>query len=276
MKTMLIYCGDKRMEYCAERLSGRFSVTSVKSGSPPAWELGSADILVLPYLSLSGQYLNAPDLPGKIPAVSALDKLRYGGVLFGGGLDPGFLSYCEEKAVTVFDFFDFEELTLKNAALTAEGALERIIKNTPVAVDGMNVLIVGFGRVARACAEKLSLLGANILVAVRSEKARDEAVALGYSASPLFNEVHLSLADAVVNTVPQRVLDGHALAAISRGAYVLDLASKPYGADPEFAASLGLKYETAPGLPGKVAPKTAGEMIAETVIKLCEGGEADG
>ena len=54
---------------------------------------------------------------------------------------------------------------------------------------------------------------------------------------------------------------------MKRDVFLLDLASAPYGVDFEAARQLKIKAATAPGLPGKTAPKTAGGLIAESVIK---------
>lgn len=272
--TLLIMGGDKRMEYCAEGLSKDFSVyTYGFSGSRPIWELKQADILVLPYLSLSGEYLNAPELSQKIPAVSALDMLKYGGTLFGGGLNDEFLSYCAERDAKVFDFFADEDLTLKNARLTAEGALELILKNTDSALYCQKILILGFGRVACACADVLGALGARITVAARSENARAKALGLGYSAFEISDIPGLSEFDAVINTVPARIFGRDKLERLKNCVYILDLASKPYGVDEKAAGELSLRYEIAPGLPGKTAPKTAGYLIADSVREALNGGD---
>ncbi len=267
-KTLLVMGGDRRMEYAAERLAAYFDVyTYGFSASRPIWELKQADILVLPYLSLSGGYLNAPLLSQKIPAVSALDLLKYGGVLYGGGLDEGFLSYCAERCATVRDFFDDEELTLKNALLTAEGAVETVLRETDFSISGSNVSVLGFGRVGRACAKTFSALGAGVTVSARSHSAREAARAEGYRANDFIAHGALKRADVVINTVPSLVLGAGELSLLKKGVFVLDLASKPYGTDFESAKELGIKVETAPGLPGKTAPKTAGYLIAESVIK---------
>ena len=61
-KTLLVLGGDRRMEYAAERLGADYYVyTYGFSGSKPIWELKQADVLVLPYLSLSGEFLKARD-----------------------------------------------------------------------------------------------------------------------------------------------------------------------------------------------------------------------
>lgn len=276
-KTLLVMGGDRRMEYAAERLAAVFDVyTYGFSASRPIWELKQADILVLPYVSLAGDCLNTPLLSGKIPAVSALDMLRYGGMLFGGGLNESFLSYCTERCATAYDFFDDEELTEKNALLTAEGAIEIILRETDCSINGSNILILGFGRVGKACAKAFSALGANVTVSARSLKAREEARSLGYRACEFIASDALEHAEVVINTVPEVVLKRCELEMLPKEVLMLDLASKPYGIDFEAAKDLGIKAYTAPGLPGKTAPKTAGYLIAESIIRTVKEGEQDG
>lgn len=276
-KTLLVMGGDRRMEYAADALSAEFDVyTYGFAESRPIWELKQADILVLPYFSLSGEYLNAPQLSHKVPAVSALDMLRYGGTLFGGGLTDGFLSYCAERCAEVYDFFNDEDLTLQNAELTAEGALELVIRETDSAVLGSNLLILGFGRVGKACAKLFSAAGANVSVAARSPDARKAADQLGCHVCEFYCEEALEHADTVINTVPQIVLTKERLRLMKKDALVLDLASAPYGTDFDAAKELGIKALTAPGLPGKTAPKTAGKLIAESILKVTKGGGRGG
>lgn len=275
-KSLLVMGGDRRMQYCAEHLSAAFDVhTYGFSDSKPIWELRQTDILVLPYLSIVGEYLNTPLISQKIPAVSALDLLKYGGTLYGGGLDKSFLSYCAERCAKVYDFFDDEDLTVENAALTAEGAAEIILKETEAAVCGADILILGFGRVAKACAAEFSALGAKITVAARSLSAREAARTAGYRANEFISKGALEHADVIINTVPSAVLGEGELTLIKKDALILDLSSKPYGTDFDAAKRLGIKALTAPGLPGKTAPKTAGRLIAEAIMRR-ERGERNG
>jgi dipicolinate synthase subunit A len=49
---------------------------------------------------------------------------------------------------------------------------------------------------------------------------------------------------------------------------IIDLASAPGGCDFRYAEKRGIKAMLAPGLPGIVAPKTAGAIIANTLVQL--------
>ena len=49
---------------------------------------------------------------------------------------------------------------------------------------------------------------------------------------------------------------------------IVDLASKPGGTDFRYAEKRGIKALLAPGLPGIVAPKTAGQIVANVLSQL--------
>ena len=49
---------------------------------------------------------------------------------------------------------------------------------------------------------------------------------------------------------------------------IIDLASKPGGTDFRYAEKRGVKALLAPGLPGIVAPKTAGQILANVLSEL--------
>ncbi len=276
-KTLLVMGGDRRMEYAAEALASVFDVyTYGFAASPPIWELKQTDILVLPYLSLSGEYLNTPLISQKIPAVASLDMLKFGGSVYGGGLSQSFATYCSERDARIHDFFLDEELTLKNADLTAEGAVEIILRETDSSIKNSEVMILGFGRVGKACAGLMAALGASVTVSARSLSAREDASRLGYNECDLCDPEALKHADTIINTVPRVILEKENLLCLKKDSFILDLASKPYGTDFEAAKELGIKALTAPGLPGKTAPKTAGYMIADMIIRTEKEGETGG
>ena len=60
----------------------------------------------------------------------------------------------------------------------------------------------------------------------------------------------------------------HGQKRIRKDCLVIDLASKPGGVDFKAASELGVKVVWALGLPGKVAPISAGRIIADTVMNI--------
>lgn len=53
---------------------------------------------------------------------------------------------------------------------------------------------------------------------------------------------------------------------------MIDIASAPYGTDFACARELGLNVIVPGSLPGKTAPKTAGEIIADAILNIIKEG----
>lgn len=260
---------DKRTAYCAMHLKEGFKNSVILCDN--AHCIFSPDVLVLPYVSFKkGRCLNLPEC---VDSSTVLDKMPEGSVLFAGMVYDGLEKDCRERGITLCDYFKNEDLTVKNAHLTAEGALEMIMRNTDKAICDMRVAITGFGRVALACAEKLSRLGAKITVLARKESARKEVLSLGYDSADICEGKALASADVIINTVPAMVLNDGMLSHAKNCKYILDLASSPFGTDFEAASALGIKAETAPGLPAICASATAGRLIAEFIESKLSGGD---
>lgn len=164
-----------------------------------------------------------------------------------------------------------------NAQLTAEGAVARAMHRRGHALLGSTCVVTGFGRIAMELTARLTAMGAFVIVCARNEMQMRRAHAMG--AHPMALERIASAcaqADVVFNTVPARILPKEALERIGRDALLVELASPPYGADPELTAQLGLHAVVEGGLPGRYAPLTAGAALFEALQRaICEtGGEA--
>ena len=149
---------------------------------------------------------------------------------------------------------------MENAALTAEAALELLMRRLPASLVGAPVLVAGYGRIGSLLADKLAVLGAHVTVAARSPLARAAARARGHQTAPLENIPSAFL--AVVNTIPAQVLSGD-----YGGALCLELASAPGGwQDP-------VPILRAPGLPGLYAPRVAADAMAEAIYRTLKEGD---
>lgn len=146
---------------------------------------------------------------------------------------------------------------IENAALTAEGAAELVMRRLPGALQGAEILIVGYGRIGSMLADRLALLGAHVTVAARRPESRAEARARGHASVDI--TALPDDCDAIINTVPAPILTGD-----FGGALCLDLASAPGGWADRTAV---LK---APGLPGLYAPMAAADVMAEAVYRVME------
>lgn len=275
---VLVFGGDARQIYCAGRLSLEpgLAVTASALGS----DLTTAepcDVLVLPYVSASGEYLNAPLCRRKIPLSEALNAVKKGTSVFCGMLPNSVKDEFKKRGAVVYDWFDDSELTVHNAGLTAEGAAQIIVKNSANGVGGSKILIIGWGRVAKACAALFKAMGAKVAVSARKESALAQIRDCGFEPAGFIDPEALESADVVVNTVPATVLFKDQLCRIKNGGWILELASKPYGVDFDAAESLGITVNVASGIPGKYTPESAGRLMAQSVINnIKKGGDTSG
>jgi len=158
---------------------------------------------------------------------------------------------------------DIDEMAILNSIPTAEGAVMLAMQEMPVTLHGSEVFVLGLGRTGFTLCKVLSGIGANVTVVDRGEADRATASIFGWQAYS-FNELSLyaGKADVVFNTVPSMVLTKEILEKTQKDVLIIDLASAPGGTDFAAAEALGRRAILAPGLPGKVAPKTAGYILA--------------
>ena len=200
-----------------------------------------------------------------------VEALWPGQLLIGGGLGEATVSAALRGGLRVADLLRRESLAVGNAALTAEGAIGRMIAESERSLWGSRVLVLGWGRIGRILALRLAALGARVTVAARSARDRALAEALGCRALD-FRELEPLLGDFdyLVNTVPARVLTEGMLCLVRPDALLLELASPPGGFDRTLAVNIGLQALAAPGLPGETAPRAAAGLLQKAVYAAIE------
>ncbi len=206
-----------------------------------------------------------------------IKMLNGGAVVFSWSPSCELVSAINERGCESFDLAADEALTIKNACLTAEGALSLFMNETSSSVAGSDILVIGSGRVARCVCSAFSALGARVTMMARSKRELVWAEVSGWRRADLKNEPERLAAlaarrGAVINTVPARTLDGASLDKIRPGTLFIDLASAPYGIEEDEASARGIKLIRAGGLPGKYAPASSAEIIADCVRRKLEGG----
>lgn len=235
--------------------------------SPEACAYG-ADWVVLGVPAERDGALLTPLSVQRLGAEELIAALWKGQTLCGGRLGQETSLAALRAGLSVCDLMTRRDYTVGNAALTAEGAVGLLIRESPRSLWRGRALVTGWGRVARCLAPRLRALGCGTLVAARKAGDRAEAEALGLDACR-FEELE-DLAgelDFLVNTVPAEVLSRGVLERLRPDSLLLELASAP-GFDRELAEELGLRAVAAPGLPGKSAPRAAAALTRDTIYAV--------
>ena len=282
-----VFGGDSRQIFVAKRLmEDGFKVCAWGLGDKgrellgdslcenPKEALRDAEILLLPLpTSLDGVRLHCP-LRGENESLrlSILLEEFSGHVLLGGRIPQALQGLAEQRGIVCIDYFDSEILQLKNALPTAEGAIAIAMRELPVTMDGCETAVIGYGRIGSLLAEKLYALGALVTVFARRREVLTQAELRHHKTVLLrcrdgYRGLEQIPPDCrvIFNTVPQRIFVGDALKKIPHGCLFVDLASAPGGIDFEAAEKAGIHAIWATALPGKYAPESAGEIIAQTV-----------
>jgi dipicolinate synthase subunit A len=171
--------------------------------------------------------------------------------------------------IALVELLDRDDVAIYNSIPTVEGALMMAIQHTDITIHGSQAMVLGLGRTGMSMARALHALGARVRVGARRQEHLARIYEMGlipFHISELKQQV--SNVDFVFNTIPQMVLTTEVIAQMPQSAFILDLASKPGGTDFRFAERRGIKALLAPGLPGIVAPKTAGQILANTLSRL--------
>ncbi len=274
--TVLIMGGDARQIYCAGRLSLEpgFDVRRLALGTEDfLGETAPCDILLLPYKPLQGKTIagTSGENGEEVYLAEALNLVKDGGAVFAGKMDDETVKSLKQRKIAVHDWFSDEALTLENARLTAEGASQIITKNAPGGVSGSKILILGWGRVAKACAGLFGRMGSDLSIAARRRETLTDCI---YTYAGFIDPVKISEADVIVNTIPARVFGEDELKRMKKGSFILELASKPYGIDFDSARKLEIPAILASGVPGKYTPEEAGRALAESVLRHLKEGDA--
>ncbi len=273
--------GDMRMLYCGEALRERGYDTSLygfdtyETSLPFAEAINDATTLIFPIPMMKGEALNLPFSDERITFTALISLLpSVSGVkAFGGMIPEEIRAALKEKGYEVTDLCENETFNYLNAIPTAEGALSLAISHTKKTLFGSNSVVIGYGRIGRVLSRDLKALGANVTVIARKEKDRAEAESEGLRARDYrYLSSACALSDIIFNTVPSTVLTDDSLSKIPKDTPIIELASKPGGVDTVASLKYGTKVISAQSLPGRVAPISAGEIIARCVRSTIEGG----
>ena len=224
---------------CANRLLKSLGVTLLPRPNKEVTHL----LLPTPSFEPDGSIKGGGSLP------ELLVQLPKDITVIGGGLNRP-----ELENYTCIDLLQDPLYTAQNANITAHCALRLALNNLPVIIEGQQVLIIGWGRIGKCLARLLKNIGAQVCIAARKASDRAMITALGYRATDI-GELNTQRYRVIFNTVPEMVCSNCPGTGLK-----IDLASK--------SGLGGSDVIWARGLPGKDAPESSGQLIANTVIRL--------
>ena len=229
-----------------------------------------SDIIILPVpVTFDGSTINSPYASVPLSIDEFLDGINPTALVFGGQIKPNLKKALDDKSVKYCDYLTREELAIRNAIPTAEGAIKIAIEETPITIHGSKCHVLGYGRIGKILSRMLLGMGADVWVEAR--KYADLAMIEGHGYKPLSLEELKSFIDdfdVIFNTVPSLILDENLLKRVKQEALIIDLSSKPGGVDFEAAKLMGLRVIWALSLPGKISPVTSGIIIKDTIMNI--------
>jgi dipicolinate synthase subunit A len=198
-----------------------------------------------------------------------LDRIQPNIPVFVGLAKPKLAQIAAQKNLRLIETMKLDEVAILNSIPTAEGAVQMAMEMLPVTIHGCKALVLGFGRTGATLSRLLGAMGARTMVAARRPGYLARITELNLIPVPFYKlDEYLYDIEIIFNTVPVLVLTEEILRKVSPEAVIIDLASAPGGTDFRAAEVLGIKAVLAPGLPGKVAPRTAGMILAQVISRL--------
>ena len=247
---------DKRSEYLKKLYEKEVNIVN---------SIEQAEYVILP-IPFSKDKIH---ITGEDILIEDLIKKCINKTVFSGAIPKEFKRQMAIKNVTYADLMELDEVALLNAIPTAEGAIVKAIEETDITIHGANVLVLGFGRVAKILADKLKGLNANVFCAARKQKDLAHINALGYNVVDINNMLDaIDKMDIIFNTIPTMILGEKKLGLLNKDTVIIDLASAPGGVDFKAAEELGIKAYLELAIPTKVAPKSAASYLKQSIDSI--------
>ena len=239
----------------------------------PSQAAALAEFIILPMpVTADGNLLNAPFSRSRITLDEVLAAMKPSQKLVGGAVSDEVRQEVAARGLRIVDYLHRDDLAVYNAVPTAEGAIQLAMEELPITIHGARCLVTGYGRIAQALARRLGGLGADVTVAARQFADIARAESQGHTGVEIAHLDDAGDFDVIFNTVPALIFDRSRLEKLEKTTLLIDLASRPGGVDFNVAAELQIKTIWALSLPGRVAPKSAGRIIKNTILNMVKEG----
>jgi dipicolinate synthase subunit A len=188
------------------------------------------------------------------------------------GISNAYLNGITKEAKRqLVQLFERDDVAIYNSIPTVEGTIMMAIQHTDFTIHGSNITVLGLGRVGMSVARTFHALGAKVKVGARKSEHLARITEMGLTPFHLNDlEREVKDTDILINTIPLLIVSASVISKMPAHTLIIDLASKPGGTDFRYAEKRGIKALLAPGLPGIVAPKTAGQILANVLAQLLQ------
>ncbi len=272
-KVLIVNNRDKRMEYIKKILANKCQIIAITDELKFFYELQDekTKYIILPVRGVDNhQVINDTSIKF---TDNYLQSAR-GKTIYTGLVNDEFLKKCEANNIRLVSYLN-ENIAIDNNYLTTEGIIEAIVNNSERAIYKSKILIVGYGKLGQIAANILKAMKADITISCRHKKDFLHAKINDYI---VINHPQIigvvDQFDFIINTIPFHILDHLVLQKINESKLlIIDVSSEPYGLDHMFAKDKGINTLLLPGIPGKKAPQTAGEIIGNFIYEDIFGGE---
>ncbi len=236
-----------------------------------AQAVAGAQVVVGPVrgLDADNRLYGPPTVPGLWLTDRVLENVAPGALFFIGFANNWLRERAAQRGFQLVEILERDDFAIYNSIPTAEGAIQKAMEESDITIFGSQAFVLGFGRTGQTLSRALAGLGAAVTVVSRASRDLARAEACGYR--PLdFGQLPgaAEQADFIFNTVPDLVLTAAVLARTKRSVVIVDIATNPGGTDFPAAQRLGRKAFLTPGLPGRVAPRTAGRFLGRVVWQV--------
>lgn len=272
-KILVVNNGDKRQKYLIDYLRKQHIVEEIKDELSLFYEINDKkyNCLVLPVRGLKNEFvIDGTD----IKLTENYLKLMSNKIIFTGLINSALRKNCSKYNVELYSYLN-NDLAIKNNYITVEGIIEAIAKNSHKAIFNSNILIIGYGKLGQISAKVLKNMKADITISARNNKDLLSAKINEYKTiknNQLLN--YIDKYDFIINTVPYRLISVNNIIKLKdKENLIIDVASEPFGLDHDIAKLNSVKTLKLPGIPGKTAPKTSGDLIGEVIDKYLKIGD---